>query len=73
MKTPFFSAVLIASLTLTACASPPGTGPTPPSYSDQLATIVAATLATFPSKTLEPTPSRRRRLAAPTRCREGSC
>jgi len=56
MKKYFFSLMLVASLALTACASPTGVGATQPSASDQVATIVAATMQAFPSNTPVPTP-----------------
>jgi outer membrane biogenesis lipoprotein LolB len=44
MKKIFFSLMMAALLALTACASPTSVGTTQPSPSDQVATIVAATL-----------------------------
>lgn len=43
--------MLVASLALTACASPTGVGTTQPSSSDQVATVVAATLQALSSNT----------------------
>ena len=54
MKKIFFSLMMIAVLALSACASPTGFGTTRPSASDQVTTIVAATMQVFPSNTPEP-------------------
>jgi hypothetical protein len=55
MKKSFFSSMMAALLLLAACASPTGVSPTQPSSSDQVATIVAATMQALPSDTPEPT------------------
>ncbi len=55
MKKIFFPLMLVASLALTACASPTGVGTTQPSSSDQVATIVAGTMQAFPTNTPVPT------------------
>jgi hypothetical protein len=55
MKKSFFSLMMAALLVLAACASPTGFSPTQPSSSDQVATIVAATMQALPSDTSEPT------------------
>jgi len=59
MKKIFFSLMMVALLVLTACASPTGVGPTQPSFSDQVATIVAATMQVLPTNTpiLTPQPT----------------
>ena len=51
MKKIFSPVVMVASLVLSACASPTGVGTPQPSSSDQVATIVAATMQAFPSNT----------------------
>ena len=48
---------MLALLALTACASPAGVATTQPSSSDQVATIVAATMQAIPSNTPEPPPT----------------
>jgi WD40-like Beta Propeller Repeat len=55
MKKIFFSLVMIAGLGLSACASPAGVSTTQPSSSDQVATIVAATMQALPTNTPVPT------------------
>lgn len=55
MKKTLFSLVMVTLLTLTACASPTNTSPTQLSVSDQVATVVAATMQALPSDTPEPT------------------
>jgi hypothetical protein len=54
MKTMFFSIMMTSALALSACASPTSVSPTQISDSDQLATVVAATMQAFPSNTPEP-------------------
>jgi len=56
MKKIFFSLMMIAALALTACASPTGVGTTQPPSSDQVATIVAATMQAFLSSTASAPP-----------------
>jgi len=51
MKKIFFLFVLVAVLALSACASPTDVSTTQPSSSDQVTTIVAATMQAFPSNT----------------------
>ena len=51
MKKSYFPLVMITLLALSACASPSGVGTTQPSASDQVATVVAATMQAFPSDT----------------------
>src|SRR3972149_1430371 len=55
MKKIFLSRVMVTLLALTACASPTNTSPTQLSVSDQVATVVAATMQALPSDTPEPT------------------
>ena len=55
MKKDFFSLVMMATLALSACASPTSASPPQPSSSDQVATIVAATIQAIPTDTSEPT------------------
>jgi len=55
MKKIFFPLVIVAVLALSACASPTGAGTTQPSASNQVATIVAATMQAFSSNTPVPT------------------
>ena len=50
MNHAFLSLMMVAVLALTTCASPRDIG-TPPPSSDQVATLVAATLQAFPSNT----------------------
>ena len=66
MKKAFFSLVMVALLTLSACASPTGVGTTQPTSSDQVATVVAPTMQASPSNTPEPTPDPRCPLAVTT-------
>jgi hypothetical protein len=54
MKKIFFPLVMVAVLAMSACASPTGIGTTQPSSSDQVATIVAATMQAVPSNTPMP-------------------
>jgi hypothetical protein len=54
MKNNLFSLMMAAALILSACASPTAVGTTQPSSSDQVATMVAATMQALPTKTLEP-------------------
>lgn len=56
MRKNIFSQVLITTLAMTACASPTPVGPTQPSPSDQVATLVAATMQAIPTDTPSPTP-----------------
>jgi len=51
MKKALFPLVMVVLLILSACASPVGVGTTQPSSSDQVATLVAATMQVFPSNT----------------------
>lgn len=53
MKEMAFLVVVIAMVTLIACASPDA-GTTQPSFSDQVATVVVATMQAVPSNTPEP-------------------
>jgi hypothetical protein len=46
---------MLVVLVLVACASPATVGTTQPSFSDSVATVVAATMQAFPSETPEPT------------------
>ena len=55
MKRIFFSLMMIVVLALTACASPTAVGTTQPSSSDQVATVVAATMQALPTNTPVPT------------------
>ena len=55
MKKIFFPLMMAAVLILSACASPTGVGTTQPSSSDQVATVVAATMQALPSNTPIPT------------------
>jgi len=55
MKKIFFLLVMVASLALSACASPTGVDTTQPSSPDQVATIVAATMQALPTNTPKPT------------------
>src|SRR3990172_6701898 len=54
MKKILFPFVLVAVLALSACASPTDVSTTQPSASDQVATIVAATMQALPSDTPVP-------------------
>ncbi|NOH03498.1 MAG: hypothetical protein HND47_16810 [Chloroflexi bacterium] len=54
MKRILFSILMIAVLTLSACASPTSVSSTQPSSPNQVATVVAATMQALPSSTPEP-------------------
>ena len=52
MKNNFFSIEMVSVLALSACAWPTGVGTTKPSFSDQVATMIAATMQGLPTNSL---------------------
>jgi len=57
MRKTSFALVMLTVLALTACTASTGVGATQPSFSDQVASVVAGTLQALPpSKTPEPSP-----------------